>query len=89
MIVNLIIWIVVGAIAGWLASMMMKTNRGQSFLEDVVVGIIGGLLGGFIVSALGIGDGVDGINIGSVLVAFLGAVVLLASLKAIRGTAQV
>lgn len=89
MIVNLIIWIIVGAIAGWLASMVMRTNRGQSLMEDIVVGIIGALLGGFILDVIGVGGDVDGINIGSIIVAFFGAVILLMILKAIRGTAQV
>jgi uncharacterized membrane protein YeaQ/YmgE (transglycosylase-associated protein family) len=89
MIVNLIIWVIVGAIAGWLASMVMKTNRGQSLMEDIIVGIVGGLLGGFILDVLNVGGDVDGINFASIIVAFFGAVILLMALKAIRGTAQV
>lgn len=89
MLVNIIIWIVVGGIAGWLASMLMGTNRTQSFFEDVVVGVVGGLLGGFILDVLNIGGDVDGINIASIIVAFFGAVVLLLTLKAVRGTARV
>ncbi len=80
-IANLLIWIIVGAIAGWLASMVMKTNSSQGLLADIVVGIIGGLIGGFLLNALGVGGAVTGINIASILVAFIGAVVLLAVLR--------
>lgn len=82
-------WIVVGAIAGWLASLVMGTNRGQSLLEDIVVGIIGGVLGGFILDVLDIGGEVSGINLVSIVVAFFGAIVLLLILRAVRGSAQV
>lgn len=89
MIGNIIIWIIVGAIAGWLASKVMGTSKKQSLGEDIIVGIVGGFLGGFILDLLGIGGDVSGINIGSIFVAFIGAVLLLFILKRIRGTAQV
>ena len=81
---NLIVWILVGAIAGWLASMVMKTNAQQGFLEDVIVGIIGAFIGGFVLNALGVGSGVSGLNIASILTAFVGAVILLGLLRLIR-----
>ncbi len=83
-IVNIIAWIVVGAIAGWLASIVMKTNASQGLLTDIIVGIIGGFLGGIILNALGVGGEVTGFNLTSVLVAFIGAVVLLGLLRLIR-----
>lgn len=89
MLVNIIIWIIVGAIAGWLASLVMKTNRGQSLGEDIIVGIVGGFLGGFILDVLNVGGDVSGLNLVSIVVAFFGAVVLLFVMKAARGTAQV
>jgi len=89
MLANIIIWIVVGAIAGWLASLVMKTNRGQSLGEDIIVGIVGGFVGGFILDILNVGGDVSGINLVSIVVAFFGAVVLLFVMKAARGTAQV
>lgn len=89
MLWTIIGWIVVGAIAGWLASLVMGTNRGQSLLEDIVIGIIGGVIGGFVLNALDIGGDVDGINLVSILVAFFGAIVLLLILRAVRGSAQV
>lgn len=82
-------WIVVGAIAGWLASLVMGTNRGQGLLGDIVVGIIGGVIGGFILNVLDIGGEVSGINLVSIVVAFFGAIVLLLILRAVRGSAQV
>lgn len=82
--VSLIAWIIVGAIAGWLASIVMKTNASQGLIMDIIVGIVGGLIGGWLLSALGVGGAVTGINIGSILTAFIGAVVLLAILRLIR-----
>lgn len=81
---GLIVWIIVGAIAGWLASMVMSTNRKQGLLEDIIVGIIGGFIGGFLLNALGIGGAVTGFNLGSIITAFIGAVVLLGLLRMIR-----
>lgn len=78
-------WIVVGLIAGWLAGLVMK-GRGYGVLGDIIVGVVGGLLGGWIASSLlHIGAGVSGINLESILVAFLGAVVLLVLLRLVGG----
>ena len=73
-------WIIVGGIAGWLASMVMKSRTG--LVMDIVVGIIGAFIGGFLLNAVG-ASGVTGFNIYSVIVAFIGAVVLLAVLRMI------
>lgn len=78
-------WIIVGGIAGWLASQFMRTSRG--LLMNIVVGIVGAIIGGFLFNAVG-AAGVTGFNIWSVFVAFIGAVVLLAVLRMIsRGGA--
>jgi uncharacterized membrane protein YeaQ/YmgE (transglycosylase-associated protein family) len=82
--INILVWIIIGAIAGWLASIVMRTNRSQGLLADIVVGIIGGLIGGFVLNALGVGGAVTGLNLGSVLTAFIGAVILLALLRLVR-----
>lgn len=84
MIGNIIVWIIIGAIAGWLASKVMGTSSKQSLGEDIIVGIIGGFLGGFILDLLNIGGEVSGLNVGSIVVAFFGAVVLLFILKKLR-----
>ncbi|MEO8609557.1 MAG: GlsB/YeaQ/YmgE family stress response membrane protein [Chloroflexota bacterium] len=81
---NIIVWIVVGAIAGWLASIVMKTNRQQGLVQDIIIGIVGAFIGGFILNVLGVGGGVSGLNIASILTAFIGAVVLIAILRAVR-----
>ena len=73
MIGGLIFWIVVGAIAGFLAEKIMKADMGLGM--NIVVGIVGALIGGFLVGLIGLND--DGGLIWSVLVATLGAVVLL------------
>jgi uncharacterized membrane protein YeaQ/YmgE (transglycosylase-associated protein family) len=73
----LLIWVVVGAVAGWLASLVMGTNRSQGLLADIIIGIFGGVIGGFLLNSLGVGGSVTGINLGSVLVAFVGAMVLI------------
>jgi uncharacterized membrane protein YeaQ/YmgE (transglycosylase-associated protein family) len=84
MIVNIIVWLIIGALAGWLASIVMKTNAQQGLVTDIIVGIIGAFIGGFVLNALGIGAGVDGLNIGSFLTAFIGAIILLGIIKLIR-----
>ncbi|MCC6617184.1 MAG: GlsB/YeaQ/YmgE family stress response membrane protein [Anaerolineae bacterium] len=81
---NILVWIIVGAIAGWLASIVMKTNASQGLLTDIIVGIVGGLIGGFVLNLIGVGGAVTGLNLGSILVAFIGAVILLALLRMLR-----
>jgi uncharacterized membrane protein YeaQ/YmgE (transglycosylase-associated protein family) len=78
---GILLWIVFGAIVGWVASMVMGTNEG--LVLDIVLGVVGALLGGWLMSFFGKG-GVTGFNIYSFLVALLGAVVLIAIVKAIR-----
>ena len=63
--------------------MIMKTNAEQGLLLDIVVGVVGAVVGGWIMSILG-GTGVDGFNLYSFVVALIGAVVLLAIVKAVR-----
>ena len=77
-------WLIVGAAAGWLASVVMKTNRQQGLLMDIVVGIIGALIGGFLFTEFGTA-GVTGFDIWSVFVAFVGGVVLLAAVRLVNG----
>jgi len=78
-------WVVVGLIAGWLAGMVMK-GGGYGLLGDVIVGVVGGLLGGWVATTfLHLGTVVNGINLESILVAFVGAVVLLVALRLLSG----
>ena len=80
---GILAYLVVGVIAGWLAGMAMG-GRGFGILGNIVVGVVGALLGGFVGSLL-FGWDVTGINIGSIVLAFLGAVLLLLILRAIPG----
>ncbi len=76
---NFILWIVIGGIIGWLASLVMRTDAQQGMLLNVIVGIIGALLGGWLLAPL-FGTGTinqNDFSISSLLVSFLGAVVLL------------
>ena len=76
---NFIIWLVVGGIIGWLASMVMKTDGQQGLFLNVVVGIVGALLGGWFISPL-IGAGTinqNDFSLPGLLVSFIGAIVLL------------
>jgi uncharacterized membrane protein YeaQ/YmgE (transglycosylase-associated protein family) len=82
---TLVVWVIVGAIAGWLASLVMKTNARQGLVQDIMVGVIGGIIGGFLFNALGVGGAVTGLNVTSVLVAFVGAIVLLALIRVFSG----
>lgn len=77
-------WLVIGAVAGWLASMVMRTNREQGLLLDIIVGIVGAFVGGLLFNVFG-AAGVTGFNIWSLFVAFVGAVVLLALVRLITG----
>ena len=81
---GIITWVVVGGLAGWVASMITKTDAEQGLLGNIVAGVIGGVVGGFLVGLLG-GEGFTGFNIWSFLVALFGAVVVLAIWKAVRG----
>lgn len=77
-------WIIVGALAGWIASMIMKTDASMGALANIVVGIIGALIGGWVVGLFGVNVMDDAIRIESILTAILGAVILLAIVKAVR-----
>ena len=79
-----IAWLIVGAVAGWLASLVMKTNSRQGLLMDILIGIVGAFVGGFLFSQFGTA-GVTGFNVWSVFVAFTGAVVLLAAIRLLNG----
>ncbi len=79
---GLIWWIVVGLIAGWLAGQVMK-GGGYGVLADIVLGILGGILGGWLFGQMGIGAGS---TIGSIVVAFVGAVILVGITRLLKRT---
>lgn len=79
-------WVVFGALAGWVASMSAGTNQRQGCIVDIIVGIIGALIGGFLVQFL-TGRSFDvGFNPVSFIVAVVGAIMLLALVKFVRGS---
>lgn len=80
---GIIIWIIFGGLVGWVASLIMKTDAQQGLMLNIIVGIVGAVIGGFIMSLVG-GSGVDSFNLYSFLVALLGACVLIAIIGALR-----
>ena len=83
---NFIIWIVIGGVIGWLASIVMKTDAQQGLFLNVVVGIVGAFLGGFFLSPL-LGAGTingNDFSAAGLLVSFLGAIILLAIINLFR-----
>lgn len=81
---GIISWIILGALSGWIASIIMKRNEQMGAVANIVVGIIGAIIGGWITTALHWSK-VDGINLYSILVAVLGACIFLAIVNAIKG----
>lgn len=87
---NFIIWIVVGGLAGWIASKIMGTDAQQGLLLNIVVGIVGAFLAGLLISPLlGIGTINDGFSIGAFLVSIAGACLLLFLYKLVMGRKNV
>lgn len=76
-------WIIIGALAGWIASMITGNNKEMGALANIVVGIVGGIIGGIVMNLLG-GEGVTGFNVWSLLVAVAGSVILLWIVRAIK-----
>jgi uncharacterized membrane protein YeaQ/YmgE (transglycosylase-associated protein family) len=85
---TIIVWIVLGLVAGWLAGQVMK-GGGYGVVGDIVLGIVGALVGGFLTGLVLGRDMVSGFNIESIVVAFIGAVILIAVSRAFtRGRAR-
>lgn len=83
---NFIIWLIVGGVIGWLASIVMKTDGQQGIVLNVVVGIVGAMLGGWLISPM-VGAGTinqDNFSLPALLVSFLGAAILLAIVNLFR-----
>jgi uncharacterized membrane protein YeaQ/YmgE (transglycosylase-associated protein family) len=82
---GILVWLIVGGVVGWLASIIMRTDAQQGILLNVIVGIVGALLAGFIISPLlGIGTINEGVTLSSFLVSLVGAVILLAIVNLFR-----
>lgn len=81
---NILLWILFGALVGWIASLIMRTDAEQGAVANIIIGIIGAFIGGAISRALG-GDGVSGFNFGSVLMAVLGSIILIFFIRMVSG----
>jgi uncharacterized membrane protein YeaQ/YmgE (transglycosylase-associated protein family) len=84
-LLTIVLWILFGALAGWIASMIMGRNAQMGMIANIIVGIVGAFLGGLLMNLFGTA-GVTGFNLWSLLVAILGAVVLLFIVGAVRRT---
>lgn len=80
---NILLWIIFGALAGWIASVIMKTDANQGTISDIVMGVVGAVVGGFLMSLIG-QTGVTGFNLYSLAVAVIGAVVVIYVGRALR-----
>lgn len=80
---GIISWIIVGGLAGWIASKIMNTDKSMGTIANIVVGIVGAMIGGFVMGIFN-RSGAYGINPYSLMVALLGSIILLAGLKAIK-----
>jgi len=81
---GILLWIIFGGLVGWVASLVMNTDPQQGIALNVIVGIVGAVIGGWLMSFFGEGD-ITGFNLYSFLVALLGACVLIGIVKAVRG----
>ena len=84
--INFIIWLIVGGVIGWLASLVMRTDAAQGIVLNVVVGIVGAMLGGWLISPLLGGASINrgDFSLTGLLISFVGALILLAVVNLIR-----
>lgn len=82
---NFLILLIFGAIVGWLASMLMGTNARQGLITDIILGILGSIVGGWVMSFFG-ATGVTGFDLYSVVVGVIGSVILIAIGRAVMRT---
>jgi uncharacterized membrane protein YeaQ/YmgE (transglycosylase-associated protein family) len=85
---NLLLWIIFGALVGWIASLVMDTDEEQGTVLNVVVGVVGAFLGGTLMNFFGVPADVTGFNLTSFVVALIGAIVLIAIVRALRGAGR-
>jgi uncharacterized membrane protein YeaQ/YmgE (transglycosylase-associated protein family) len=82
MVLNIILWVIFGALAGWIASKIMNTDAEQGAFANIIIGIIGALIGGWLARVL-FGITVSTFSIGGLIIAIVGAIILLAILRAL------
>jgi uncharacterized membrane protein YeaQ/YmgE (transglycosylase-associated protein family) len=83
MLMSIIVFLIVGGIAGWLAGLLIK-GRGFGIIGDIIVGIIGAFIGGFALTAIGLAGFFGAGIIGSIIVALIGAIILLFIIKLVK-----
>lgn len=86
MLINIILWVILGGVAGWIASMIMKRDAQMGALANIIVGIVGAVLGGFLFNLVGL-TGDTGFNLWTLFVAIVGSVVLLFLVGVLRRAA--
>jgi uncharacterized membrane protein YeaQ/YmgE (transglycosylase-associated protein family) len=82
---GIILWVIFGGFAGWVASIIMGTNSSQDLFLNVAVGVLGAVIGGWFMSYMG-GTGITGFNLYSFLIAVIGSVVLLTFVRLIKSS---
>jgi uncharacterized membrane protein YeaQ/YmgE (transglycosylase-associated protein family) len=85
---GIVSWLVVGAIAGWLAGLLVRGDESLGVIGHIVLGIVGGLVGGFLAGLVLGGDYITGINPTTIVVATVGAVIAVIGYNALRGTTR-
>jgi uncharacterized membrane protein YeaQ/YmgE (transglycosylase-associated protein family) len=85
---GIISWLVVGAVAGYLAGFLVKGDESLGVIGHIVLGIVGALIGGFLAGVLTGGDYISGINVTTIVVATIGAVIAVVGYNAIRGRSR-
>jgi uncharacterized membrane protein YeaQ/YmgE (transglycosylase-associated protein family) len=86
--VNIIAWIIVGLIGGALAKFLMPGDDPGGIIVTIILGIVGAILGGLIAVAMGIGNGVDDFDIGTIVLSVFGSMILLAGYRMVAGRAN-
>ncbi|HET7678368.1 MAG TPA: GlsB/YeaQ/YmgE family stress response membrane protein [Candidatus Limnocylindrales bacterium] len=86
---GLLSWLIVGAIAGYLAGLLVKGDEGLGIIGHIVLGIVGALVGGFLAGALTGGDFITGFNLTTIIVATIGAVITVLVVSAVTGRTRV
>lgn len=81
---GILLWVVFGALVGWIASMIMRTDQDQGAIANIIIGIVGAFIGGAVSNMLG-GPDVSGFNLTSLIVAILGAVILIFFIRMLTG----
>lgn len=91
MLVTIIAWLVLGAIAGYLAGFLVKGDEGMGVIGHIVLGIIGAIVGGFLMQLLGLGNPTSGdvVNIPSIIAAVIGAIIVVLVYSAVTGRSRV